>query len=258
MPALQLAITQGAHALAVLTGQPPAALLQRLAAVQPLPAMPASIALALPADTLRQRADVRAAEAQLRAAAARVDVAEAARLPQLRLSGSLGLSSLTLGHLLNSASLVRSVLASVSMPLLDGGAGQATVQAKQAAMAQAQVSWQATVLGALQEVEDALVALQNDRERLAHLQTAALAATNAELMARQRQASGLVDFAVVLETQRTLLAAQSSVASATTDIATDHVRLYKALGGGWAPDAPPAAAASPVATGSAATLAQRP
>jgi outer membrane protein TolC len=89
------------------------------------------------------------------------------------------------------------------------------------------------VLGALREVEDALVALKSDRERLLHWQEAALAAGNADQLARQRYASGLIDFQVVLQTQRTLLTAQDSVANAGAAIGSDHVRLYKALGGGW-------------------------
>jgi outer membrane protein, multidrug efflux system len=97
------------------------------------------------------------------------------------------------------------------------------------------------VLTALKDVEDALVALQGDTERLARLQAAAGAAANAELMARQRYQSGLIDFRTVLDTQRSLLSSQDSVASAQAALAADHVRLYKALGGGWTPEAVSAA-----------------
>ena len=97
------------------------------------------------------------------------------------------------------------------------------------------------MLGALQDVEDALVALRGDRERLARLQAASTAAANAELLARQRYNSGLIDFSTVLSTQRSLLSAQDSVASTQASLSADHVRLYKALGGGWQPDADAAA-----------------
>jgi outer membrane protein, multidrug efflux system len=110
------------------------------------------------------------------------------------------------------------------------------VRAQQAALDQAQFAYQATVLTALKDVEDALVALQGDRERLAHLQLAAEAAGNASLLARQRYSSGLVDFQTVLDTQRSQLTTQESVANAIADLGADHVRLYKALGGGWRPD----------------------
>jgi len=88
------------------------------------------------------------------------------------------------------------------------------------------------------------VALEGDRDRLAHLQLAAEAAGNASLLARQRYSTGLVDFQTVLDTQRTQLTTQEGVANASTDLGSDHVRLYKALGGGWNPETDDAAAAS--------------
>ena len=103
-------------------------------------------------------------------------------------------------------------------------------------------SLQGTALTALKEVEDALLALRGDRERLARQQAAAEAAANAELLARQRYQSGLIDFRTVLDTQRSLLSSQDSVASTQATLSADHVRLYKALGGGWTPDADTAAA----------------
>jgi outer membrane protein TolC len=132
--------------------------------------------------------------------------------------------------------VVSALLASVSLPVFDGGALRAQVRAQQAALDQARVAYQATILTALKDVEDALVALRGDRERLLRLQNAAEAAGNAALMARQRYSSGLVDFQVVLETQRTQLITQESVASAHANLSADLVRLYKALGGGWRPD----------------------
>jgi outer membrane protein TolC len=127
------------------------------------------------------------------------------------------------------------LLGSISGPLFDGGAGRAQVRAQQAALEQSRAVYQATVLTALKDVEDALVALGGNRERLLRLRNAAEAAGNAALIARQRYASGLVDFQTVLETQRSLFNTQDAVASTTTDLSADHVRLYKALGGGWQP-----------------------
>jgi NodT family efflux transporter outer membrane factor (OMF) lipoprotein len=236
LPALQTSIEQSRHALAVLTGQPPAALAALLAASSPVPRAADDLALSIPTDTLRQRPDVRAAEHQVTAALARVAQANAARLPRFNLGGSLGLSALALGSLTNGASVVSALLASVSMPVFDGGAARAQVRAQQAALDQASMAYQAAVLTALKDVEDALVALRGDRERLLRLQNAAEAAGNAALLARQLYGSGLVDFQTVLDTQRTQLNTQDGVASASADLGADHVRLYKALGGGWQPD----------------------
>lgn len=130
-----------------------------------------------------------------------------------------------------------SLLAGLSLPVFDGGALRGQQRAQQAAVDQAQEAWRASVLAALQEVEDALVALRNDRERVQRLQAAAQAATNAATLANQRFRSGLVDFQTVLDTQRSQLGAQDSLVSASADVAADHVRLYKSLGGGWV-DAP--------------------
>jgi outer membrane protein, multidrug efflux system len=221
----------------VLTGQTPGSLTALLKKPAPIPVAPNDLALAFPADTLRQRPDVLAAEWRIQAARARLSAADAARYPSINLGGSLSLSALTLGTLTDGASLVKSLLASVSLPLYDGGARDAQVRSQEAALEQAQASYQGAVLTALQDVEDALAGLRGDQARLARLQASAAAALNADTLARQRYQSGLIDFATVLTTQRTLLSAQDSVASAQASLSTNHVQLYKALGGGWQPSA---------------------
>ncbi|MFO1298831.1 MAG: efflux transporter outer membrane subunit [Burkholderiaceae bacterium] len=233
IPALESGIAQAQHALAVLTGRAPAALQAALGTAQPVPQPAGDLALAIPAETLRQRPDVRRAEQQVSAALARVSQADAARYPGFRLGGSLGLSALTLGGLGSGAAVFDSLLGSVSVPLFDGGAARAQVRVQEAGLEQARVNYESVVLAALKEVEDALVALRNDRAQLERLQNAAEAAANAALLAQQRYASGLIDFQVVLETQRTLLNTQDSVANTVAKVSADHVRLYKALGGGW-------------------------
>ena len=234
IPALETNIAQTQHALALLTGQAPDALQTQLQAARPIPVAPDTLALAIPAQTLRQRPDVRAAEQRIRGALARVSVADAARYPSFSIGGSIGLNALTLVGLTNGASVASALLASVSVPLFDGGAAQAQVHVQEAALEQARVAYQTVVLTALKDVEDALVALRGDRARLSRLEAAAQASANAALMAQQRYASGLIDFQVVLQTQRTVMSAQDAVASARASISADYVRLYKALGGGWA------------------------
>ncbi len=235
LPALQTGIDQSSHVLAVLTGQPPAALVTSLAAVRPVPHAPEGLSLSIPAETLRQRADVRAAEHQVRAAVARVAQAQALRAPNFHLGGSLGQTAPTVRALTGGSSFVSALLAGITVPLFEGGALVAQVRVQQAALDQASLQYRAAVLAALTDVEDALAALRGDRERFGRLQQAAEAAGNAFLMARQRYASGLVDFQTVLDTQRTQLSTQESVAIAAADLSADNVRLYKASGGGWNP-----------------------
>ncbi len=232
-PLLEASIARTRHSLAVLTGQRPEALLKQLQPAQPIPQPASTLALDIAAQTLRQRPDVRAAELRITAALARVSVADAARYPGFAIGGSLGLNAQTLAALGNSAGLVSSLIGSLSLPLFDGGARRAQLLAQEAALEQARANYQAVVLSALRDVADALVALDGDRTRLTHLQSAAEAAGNAALLAQQRYSSGLIDFQTVLQVQRTLLTAQDNVASTRADIGLDHVRLYKALGGGW-------------------------
>lgn len=234
LPVLDASIAQLGHALAVLTGQPPAALGTRLSTPTGLPQPPRGLALAIPARALRQRPDVLAAEWQLRAQAERVAQADAQRGPSVQLRASLAWSAVTLGSL-GSMAAARSLVASVGQTLFDHGLRNARLAAQQAAFDAARETYRARVLAALQDVEDALAALAASRDRVTALRAAAEATRDAALLANNRYASGLIDFQTVLDTQRTLLNVQDSVASAETDLATSHVRLYKALGGGWAP-----------------------
>lgn len=233
IPTLLTSVAQSRHSLAVLTGQRPLDLDAVLLAVSPVPQASLLATQQIPADTLRQRADVRAAEYRISAALARVDAADAARYPSFSLGGSLSLNALTLAGLSNGATLASSLLGSVSVPLFDGGAGKSKVLAQEAALEQSRAAYQNTVLTALKEVEDALIALKNDRERLVLLQQAATSARNADLLAQNRFASGLIDFQTVLQTQRTLLSTQDNLASLQATLGADHVRLVKAMGGGW-------------------------
>jgi NodT family efflux transporter outer membrane factor (OMF) lipoprotein len=233
IPTLEASIEKTSHSLAVLTGQAPASLQALLKDPLDIPQAAENLALDIPAQTLRQRPDVRAAELRVQSALQRVSAADAARYPGFSISGSVGLNALTLGALTNGASVASALLAGVSVPLFDGGAGRAQVLGQEAALEQARSSYQSVVLTALKDVEDALVSLAGDRTRLTHLKSAAAAADNAAQLARNRFNSGLIDFQTVLQTQRTLLTTQDNVASTTADIGTDHVRLYKALGGGW-------------------------
>lgn len=251
IPALHTTVMQMTHSLALLSGQPPAALLATLTPASAVPQMAVTLTLAFPAQTLLQRSDVRAAYYQVQAAVARLDQADAARLPGFKLGGSLGLGALTLGTLTDGASIVASLLTSFSWPVFDGGAGQAQSDAQHAALQQAHASYKSSVLVALGEVEDALVALRGDQQRQTRLENAFAAADIAATLASQRYRSGLVDFQTVLETQRSRLGTQDSLAATRATVSADHVRLFKALGGGWVPDVaqlpalPPAAQTTP-------------
>jgi NodT family efflux transporter outer membrane factor (OMF) lipoprotein len=238
LPLLQSGEAQSAHALAVLTGQPPANLDELLAPTRPVPQCNATFALGIPADTLRQRADVRASEQLVSAAWAQVAQARASRWPDFTLSGSIGTSATRIAGLGTGASALSTLLASVTLPLFDGGARRATVRLRQAELQQASATHDAVVLAALADVEDTLAALRSDEPRASSLERAAASALSAATLAQLKFEAGLVDFQVVLDTQRTNLAAQDALAAARAQLASDEVRLYTALGGGWREESP--------------------
>jgi multidrug efflux system outer membrane protein len=237
IPSLETGLAQSENSLAILLGVPPGSLHERLATASELPKPPASAAVGIPADTLRQRPDVRVAERRLAAETARVGVAEAARYPGFNLSGSIGLEALTLGGLGNSGAGAYSLLAGISGPIFDAGRLRNQVEIQDAVREQALVAYEQTVLTALQDVENALVALARSREREQALTNAAEAARNAALLARNQYSAGLIDFQSVLDTERSMLSVEDSLASTRADGISALIRLYKALGGGWSPQA---------------------
>lgn len=237
IPSLEISLAEAEHSLDILLGQVPGTLHARLAAPGELPSVPDRIAVGIPADALRQRPDVRAAERTLAAETARVGVAEAARYPSFTLSGSIGLEAMTLGALGDSGTATSSLLAGITAPIFDAGRLRAQVEIQDAVREQALVSYEQTVLTALQEVENALVALTRNRERVEALTIAAESARNAAEFAQQRYGAGLIDFQSVLDTQRSVLSAEDSLASSRADGVLALIRLYKAMGGGWSPQA---------------------
>ncbi|MGE0875089.1 MAG: efflux transporter outer membrane subunit [Burkholderiales bacterium] len=233
IPGIETGRAQAEHRLAVLLGQAPGALAQRLAASAPIPAPPARVAVGIPADTLRQRPDVRAAERTLAAETARIGVAEAARYPGFTLSGSIGLEALGVSALGASGATAASIAAGIAAVVFDGGRLRAQVDAQSAVAERALVGYEAAILAALQDVEDALVSLDNSVRRAEALGSAVASARNAAQLARLRYDSGIIDFFTLLDTQRTLLAIEDSLAATQAERASALIRLYKALGGGW-------------------------
>ncbi|WP_230969836.1 efflux transporter outer membrane subunit [Nitrogeniibacter aestuarii] len=237
IPALETTLAGYANALAVLCGQAPGALTEALSVDRPMPSIPAQVALGIPADLLRQRADLREAERTLAAATARIGAAQAQRYPSVTLSGSLGFEALSFGALGGAESLTRSLAASIAATLFDGGRLVAQVDLQRANRDEALENYRQAVLVALQDVEDALVAVRNGERRVELLAVAAESARNAALLARHQFDAGVADYETVLDTERTRLSAEDSHASARAELATARIQLIKALGGGWVPDA---------------------
>jgi multidrug efflux system outer membrane protein len=178
---------------------------------------------------------VQAAERRLAAETARLGQAEAARYPSFSLSGSIGLQALGLSTFSGGGQIARSLAGAVAGPVFDAGRLRAQVEIQDALRAQKRAAYDKAVLTALEDVQNALVALSGGGERQQALISAVGAARNAALLARHRYNAGLIDFQTVLTTERTLLAVEDSLASADAERLTALIQLYKALGGGWSP-----------------------
>jgi len=245
IPSLQSSLVQAENRLAILLGQPPGSLHGQLAEARPLPRAPLDVAVGIPADTLRQRPDVRAAERTLAAETARVGQKTAARYPSLALTGSFGWQAFSLGALGNTGTLTRAVTGTLAATLFDGGKLRAQVEVQNAVQEQALVAYQQTVLTALEDVENALAAYASGRDREDARRQAAEAARSAADLARKQYQAGLADFQKVLDTERTLLTAEDNLATAQSDVLTAVIQLYKAMGGGWRNEATTSAMPNP-------------
>jgi outer membrane protein TolC len=167
------------------------------------------------------------------AAVARTRSTEVSRLPSLRLSGSLGINALSVEKIFNPQSVSANLISGLTGPIFNAGRIRAEIEAAGAAQEQALHGYQSSILTALSEVEDALIACRRSAERIEILEKAAAAAREADVLARLQYRTGGADFATVLDTERTLLGLEESLVGVRADRASAHIQLYKALGGGW-------------------------
>lgn len=240
LPLLEASTQQAIFSLGVLVGEPPAALADELSPAGAIPDAPPTVPVGVPSDLLRRRPDIRMAEANLHAATARIGVATAELFPKFTLSGSLGYRTADLGTLFQGASQFWAFGPSAAWRLFESGRIRANVEVQKALQAQEMITYRQTVLGALQEVENALVAATTEQQRRQALITAVAANRRAVALSEKLYAEGLTDFINVLQSQLSLLNTENALIQSTATVATDLVALYKALGGGWVPtDAAP-------------------
>jgi outer membrane protein, multidrug efflux system len=234
IPPLEAAEKQAGYRLAVLLGERPGALDQELG-----PAPVATYAKALPigdpAELLRRRPDVRAAERELAAATARVGVATADLFPRVNVTGFVGFLSGDVGRLFNTTpsadARAWSIAPTVSWAAFDLGSVRARLRASQAQSDAAAANYEKVVLTALEDTENSLVAYRTRQEQLKSLNEQAGASRRAAELAATQYREGVADFLVLLDAQRTQLEAEDSVAQAETSVNVAVVAIYKALGG---------------------------
>jgi NodT family efflux transporter outer membrane factor (OMF) lipoprotein len=232
VPPLKAQADAQVHALGVLMGEAPEALIVELSAARALPSVP-TVPAGLPSDLLRHRPDIRAAEQSLHAATADIGVATADLYPRFSLSAAPALVSTALAKLLEWGSRSYSASASVDWPIFNAGRTRGNIAVANAQQQQALIAYRKTILTALRDVEDALSNIDNDRHQIASLDTAHGTAARAEDIARSRYRGGLVTYSDVLQAQASRISLENQLIQSRGALARDTVALFKALGGGW-------------------------
>ena len=214
----------------MLTGVRPGQLTADLAP-RAYPALGKTLPLGAPGDLLTRRPDVRAAERRLAATAAREGVAAADLYPRITLSGALGLLA-GRGSVFGKAdSRAWAVTPALQWSAFDLGSARARLRGARAVTREALASYEQTILLALEETENALVAYREQQQRLVSLTDQARESTRAAGIARVRYREGVADFLTLLDAERTQLQAEDGVAQAEAGVFTSLVGLYRAVGG---------------------------
>jgi NodT family efflux transporter outer membrane factor (OMF) lipoprotein len=233
VPLLRTRLAAAVHALGVLLGRPPNALRAELSSDAPIPKPPPRIVVGLPAELLRQRPDIRQVERELAAQTARIGVATAELYPSFSLVGTFAFESFDVGEVLERGSRSYGFGPAFRWNLFDGGRIRQAIQVEDARADQAFARYEQTVLRALEDVEDAMVAFVQEKERRDALERSATAAEKAVDLVNVLYRTGLTDFQNVLDTERSLFEQQDRLAESEGQVTQNLIRIYRSLGGGW-------------------------
>ena len=233
VPTLEASYAEAVHRLSVLTGRPPAALSERLKRGAPIPAPRLPIPTGIPADILLSRPDVRMAERQYAQYTAKIGQAEAARYPSVSLTGDISTAALKLGDLGKNSSIGWSFGPTLSVPVFNAGQLRAAVEVAEAQRDQYFIAYRSSVLTALEDVENALVLLSQERIRIGKLNSSAKSYSEAARLEGTLYKAGETSLLNVLDAQRSLYSAEDSLLQSRVLLATNYIALNKALGGGW-------------------------
>jgi outer membrane protein, multidrug efflux system len=190
----------------------------------------------LPSDLLARRPDIRQAEANLAAANFDIAAARAQYFPIVSLTASFGSEASQLSNLFSGPATVWSLAGSLLQPIVAAGRIGAQVDAATARRQQAEITYVGTVQSAFRDVHDALVAHRTARDSLTAQDERRARFADAENFADQRYRGGYSSYLEVLDAQRNLLDAERARVAALRDRQTALIDLYKAIGGGWAPE----------------------
>ena len=232
-------IAEAMDALAVLCGAEPGTLDDQLKTATPLPQLPATVAIGDPAEVLRQRPDIRAAERGLASSSAQIGAKAAAFFPKLTLIGDIGFSATDPGHLLRKDSGTWAIVPYLSWDFLDFGRKDATVRQARGAYDEAQAQYRKTVLAALQDAETSLSRYGHQRDNVASLLKVQALTEHTAAYDEQRYRAGVTTLIDRYASQRNSLSAQQNTIAGQAELIKDFVALQKSLGLGWQDGLPP-------------------
>jgi NodT family efflux transporter outer membrane factor (OMF) lipoprotein len=239
IPQFTIQLQQGQNALCVLLGIPPTSLDALLARSRGrIPVPPSTIAVGIPADLLRRRPDVRAAELAALAQSAQIGVAEAQLYPAISITGTFGGAASTanghnLGQIVSSRGVTYAAGPSFQWNILNYGQITNNVRLQDAKLQQLLVDYQSTVLSGQQQVDDGISTFLQSRVQVRYLRRSAEAARGALRIGTEQYEQGATDFTTVLTAEQNLFQAESNVATASANVALGATAIYRALGGGW-------------------------
>jgi NodT family efflux transporter outer membrane factor (OMF) lipoprotein len=245
LPALEQERDADMHLLSIYTGRfPSEGVGGDLPAIQDV-RLPGELPVTMPTDLVRARPDIRAAEAQLRAANAEVGEAVARMYPQFSLSADVGHESDTWGSLFSPANKIWDLAANLVVPIFEGGTLEAEKESAEAQYRGIFDQYQTTVLDAFRQVADVLAALQHDAEVLASRSDEEAAARQAFGLAKAQYQAGAIAYLDLLNSEATYQSARVSLVRAKQQRYADTVALYVAMGGGAWTESTPAAGTTP-------------
>lgn len=248
IPQLELARRQSINALAVLLGLPPVEGVYVSLSPGAIPQVPAELVVGIPAELVRRRPDIRAAERQMAAQFEQIGIAEAELYPTFAIGGTVGYQAVKLSNLFDSRSFTGSVAPGFRWNILNYGRLRNNVRVQEARVNQIRFDFQNQVLGAQREVEDAIVEFIKTSEQYVFDKDNADANREAVRLALASYKEGKEDFGRVFVVQSNLVSAQDKLVATRAAIALAVVKTYKALGGGWEPRGPGTATQTEVAT----------
>src|SRR5271170_1931901 len=238
IPQLTIQLNQGFDALAVLLGMPPQPMEPLLRGSSGIPVPPKTVAVGIPADLVRRRPDIRAAELAAMAQSAQIGIAEANLYPAFSLTGTFGTSATNFGQgkpkrVFEGRGITFAFGPAFQWNILNYGQITNQVRVEDADLQTLLVNYQNAVLQAQQQVENGLTSFLQGREAVDYLRASATAANAALGIALLQYNLGTRDFTTVLTAEQNLYTAQNDLAMAEGNVSTGLASVYEALGGGW-------------------------